>query len=106
MNVAFPPETGSDLFRETYSQDIFPRIDAFEPDLILISAGFDAHADDPLAQMNLVTSDFAWVTHGLCDLADKHCGGRVVSALEGGYNLSALAASAAAHVQVLKERGR
>lgn len=106
MNVAFPPETGSDLFRETYSQDIFPRIDAFEPDLILISAGFDAHADDPLAQMNLATSDFAWVTHGLCDLADKHCGGRVVSALEGGYNLSALAASAAAHVQVLKERGR
>ena len=106
MNIAFPPETGSDLFRETYEQDVFPRIDEFAPELILISAGFDAHADDPLAQMNLTTADFAWVTQGLCDLAEKHCAGRVVSALEGGYNLTALAASAAAHVQVLKERGR
>ncbi|NBX09231.1 MAG: histone deacetylase family protein, partial [Marivivens sp.] len=69
-------------------------------------AGFDAHRDDPLAQLEFETEDFAWVTHRLCDIAEASCNGRVVSALEGGYNLDALAASAAAHVSVLEERGR
>ena len=72
----------------------------------MISAGFDAHRADPLAGMNLVEDDFTWVTEQLCDLADRHCQGRVVSALEGGYDLEALGASALAHVSVLKERSK
>jgi len=85
---------------------VLPRIDAFAPQLVIISAGFDAHMADPLAGMNLTTDDFAWVTEKLCDVADRHCHGRVVSSLEGGYDLEALGASAAAHVKVLEERGR
>ena len=81
-----------------------PAIDAHAPDLLIISAGFDAHADDPLANLMLREADFEWITHRLCDLADRHCDGRVVSTLEGGYDLDALAASTAAHVRVLKER--
>ena len=105
LNVPLKPGTGSKQFREVYERVVFPRIDAFAPQLVLISAGFDAHADDPLAGLNLSTEDFGWVTGRLCDLADKHCQGRVVSALEGGYDLTALGASAAAHVSVLRERG-
>jgi acetoin utilization deacetylase AcuC-like enzyme len=73
--------------------------------MILVSAGFDAHARDPLANLNLVEADFAWATARLCELADRLCGGRIVSTLEGGYDLTALAASVAAHVRVLMERG-
>ena len=105
LNVPLKPGTGSKVFRDTYERLVFPRVDAFAPQLVLISAGFDAHEDDPLAGLNLTTEDFAWVTRRLCDLADKHCQGRVVSALEGGYDLPALGASAAAHVNVLRERG-
>ncbi|SEN12771.1 Acetoin utilization deacetylase AcuC [Pseudorhodobacter antarcticus] len=99
-----PHSTGTDM-RAAYTAHILPQIDAFKPELILISAGFDAHRDDPLANLNWSTDDFAWLTHRICDLADAHCAGRVVSALEGGYDLAALAASTAAHVAVLKERG-
>ena len=81
-----------------------PAIAAHEPDLIVISAGFDAHADDPLANLELTDDDFIWVTQELCDLADAHAGGRVVSTLEGGYDLDALASATAAHCRVLKER--
>ena len=105
LNVPLKPGTGSKVFRDTYERLVFPRVDAFAPQLVLISAGFDAHEDDPLAGLNLITDDFAWVTRRLCDLAEQHCQGRVVSALEGGYDLPALGASAAAHVDVLKERG-
>ena len=105
MNVPLPEGCGSALFRKTYERDVFPRIAAFKPELLLISAGFDAHADDPLAGLNWQDDDFAWVTEQLCDLADEHCQGRVVSALEGGYDLEALGRSARAHVEVLKERG-
>jgi acetoin utilization deacetylase AcuC-like enzyme len=80
---------------------ILPAIAAFSPDLILISAGFDAHVRDPLANINLVEADFAWATGKLMDIADKSCGGRVVSVLEGGYDLEGLARSAAAHVMML-----
>jgi acetoin utilization deacetylase AcuC-like enzyme len=86
------------------AQVVLPRVDAFSPEILIISAGFDAHKDDPLAGMNLVEDDFTWVTNQLCDLADRHCQGRVVSSLEGGYDLPALGASAAAHVTVLRER--
>jgi acetoin utilization deacetylase AcuC-like enzyme len=105
VNIAFPAGTGSKRFRDTYEREVFPRVAAFSPDLLFISAGFDAHRDDPLAGLMLATDDYAWVTGRLCDLADEVCQGRVVSALEGGYDLEALGASAAAHVKVLKERG-
>ena len=106
LNVPLPDGTGSAAFRAAYEAQVFPRIDAFKPELLIFSAGFDAHRDDPLAGMMLEAADFAWVTERLCDLAEKHCGGRVVSSLEGGYDLAALGASAAAHVRVLEERGR
>jgi acetoin utilization deacetylase AcuC-like enzyme len=106
VNVPLPDGCGSSKFRAAWEREVFPRVDAFKPELLLISAGFDAHADDPLAGMMLHEDDFAWITGKLCDLADKHCSGRVVSALEGGYDLEALGRSARAHVDVLKERAR
>ena len=104
LNVPLPDGAGSKAFRDAMTRVVLPRVDAFAPELLLISAGFDAHKDDPLAGMNLVEDDFAWITTQLCDLADRHCKGRVVSSLEGGYDLAALGASVAAHVNVLKER--
>ena len=105
LNVPLPPGADGELFRAEAETEILPRVDAFAPELVLISAGFDAHAADPLAQLMLVEEDFAWITHRLCDIADAHCEGRIVSTLEGGYDLKALAASVAAHVDVLMERG-
>ena len=106
LNVPLAVGAGSAAFRAAYEAQVFPRVEAFKPELLLISAGFDAHADDPLANMELVDEDFAWVTSRLCDLADAHCSGRVVSALEGGYDLDALGRAARAHVEVLEKRGR
>ncbi|WP_127106116.1 histone deacetylase family protein [Pararhodobacter zhoushanensis] len=105
LNVPLAPGTRGPDFRDAWEGQVFPRLDIFKPELILISAGFDAHIDDPLAQLALTEEDFIWITHRICDLADAHAGGRVVSALEGGYNLDALAASTAAHIRVLMERG-
>lgn len=105
INLPLPPGTAGPAFRDAWERVVFPRVDAFAPELILISAGFDAHADDPLAQLMLREGDFDWITRRICDLADRHAAGRVVSVLEGGYNLDALAASVAAHVGVLMERG-
>lgn len=101
VNVPLHPGEGSDEFREAFEIAILPRLDAFRPDLVVISAGFDAHWRDPLASLNLREADFAWATQKLIDIADKHAGGRVVSVLEGGYDLDALARSAAAHVGAL-----
>jgi acetoin utilization deacetylase AcuC-like enzyme len=83
------------------SRVLLPALDAFAPGLILISAGFDAHRSDPLAQLLLEEADYIWATQQLLDVARRHAGGRVVSTLEGGYDLIALGASAAAHVRVL-----
>ncbi len=105
INVPLPPGAGGPAFRTAVTEKILPTLKAFAPELVLISAGFDAHADDPLAQLMLREDDFAWITHRMCDIADTHAGGRVVSTLEGGYDLDALAASVAAHVDVLMERG-
>ncbi|MFC2966945.1 histone deacetylase family protein [Acidimangrovimonas pyrenivorans] len=105
LNLPLAPETGGAEMREAYERVILPAVDAFQPELLLISAGFDAHLADPLAQLEWQVADFEWLTGKLCDLADRHCDGRVVSTLEGGYDLQALAASAAAHVQGLMERG-
>ncbi len=106
LNVPLSPGDGGEKFREVFAGQVLPAVDAFAPELLIISAGFDAHADDPLANLNLREADFAWATEQLCDLADRHCRGRVVSSLEGGYDLPALAASVAAHVKVLMERGK
>ena len=106
VNLPLPVGCGSAKFRSTWEREVFPRVAAFEPEFLLISAGFDAHANDPLAGMMLQEDDFTWITNKLCDLADKHCSGRIVSALEGGYDLEALGRSVRAHVDVLKERAQ
>lgn len=103
VNVPLPAGAGSIPFRAAYDGTIFPALATFRPEFLLISAGFDAHRADPLAQLMVEESDFAWVTERLLDIAADHAGGRVVSTLEGGYDLSALAASAAAHVGVLMQ---
>jgi acetoin utilization deacetylase AcuC-like enzyme len=100
-NVPLPPYAGSMEFREAMESRILPALDRFRPEFLLISAGFDAHLADPLANLELVEEDFAWATERLLAVADRHAGGRVVSALEGGYDLDALAASTAAHVLAL-----
>jgi acetoin utilization deacetylase AcuC-like enzyme len=101
VNAPLRPGAGSDDFRAAYRQRILPALDAFAPDLILISAGFDAHVRDPLAQLRVQTQDFAWLTREILDIAERRSGGRIVSTLEGGYDLEALAASVAAHVKAL-----
>jgi acetoin utilization deacetylase AcuC-like enzyme len=78
-----------------------PRLEEFCPQMLFISAGFDAHREDELGQLGLVEADYEWITRRLKDLADRHCGGRIVSCLEGGYALSALARSVVTHVRVL-----
>lgn len=105
LNLPLAPATDGAAMRRAYETQGFARLRAWAPELILISAGFDAHADDPLANLMWDEEDFAWITRGLCDIADEVCAGRVVSTLEGGYDLPALAASAAVHVTELKERG-
>ena len=101
--VNAPLRSGDDgtVFKEAMETRILPRITSFAPDLILISAGFDAHVRDPLASLRLVDTDFGWITRRLMEIADKKCEGRVVSLLEGGYDLEGLATSAAAHVTAL-----
>lgn len=106
FNLPFPPDTAGPAFRCHYEAEVFPALENFRPEVILISAGFDAHRADPLAQMALVEEDFAWVTGRLCEIAAEFCDGRVVSTLEGGYDLRALGASAAAHVTTLMEHTR
>ncbi|UCH76028.1 MAG: histone deacetylase family protein [Rhodospirillales bacterium] len=101
VNAPLPPFTGSAEFREAMQAIILPALAEFAPEFLLISAGFDAHADDPLASLELDEDDFAWATRQLMDVADRHCDGRIVSTLEGGYDLAALGRSAAAHVRTL-----
>lgn len=98
VNAPLSPNTGSDHFREAFKSRVLPAIADFSPDLIIISAGFDAHHRDPLAQINLVGEDFDWATGRILEMADKYAGNRVVSLLEGGYDLEGLAESAAMHV--------
>lgn len=103
LNLPLPPGSGGPAVRDVYSARILPRLEEFAPELILISAGFDAHRADPLANLNWETEDFAWITRELCALADRVCGGRIVSSLEGGYDLAALAEACAAHVLELMQ---
>jgi len=101
VNVPLRPMAGSSQFRTAVTQRILPALDAFGPEFMLISAGFDAHRNDPLAQLLLDETDYVWITERLIEIADRHASRRVVSALEGGYDLPALGASVAAHVRVL-----
>ena len=104
LNIPLPPESGGAVMRQAYENKAFPALESFAPQLLILSAGFDAHADDPLANLNWTTADFIWLTEALCDIAARHCQGRIVSVLEGGYDLDALADAVAAHVNVLIEK--
>jgi acetoin utilization deacetylase AcuC-like enzyme len=101
VNAPLTAGDGGPEFRAAFETTILPRLEAFAPELIVISAGFDAHLRDPLANLNLLEPDFAWVTQKLTELAGRHAGERVVSVLEGGYDLEGLAGSVAAHVGAL-----
>jgi len=101
VNAPLSAGDGGEPFREAFETVILPKLRDYKPGLVIISAGFDAHARDPLANLNLVESDFAWVTQQLMDVADQYCDGHVVSLLEGGYDLQGLSQSVATHVTEL-----
>ena len=105
-NAPLKAGDGGAAFREAWSQVVMAGLDAFRPNLILVSAGFDAHADDPLGRLRLEDEDFAWATTTIVEAAHRHCGGRIVSILEGGYKLDTLASSATAHLRGLMEGAR
>jgi len=104
-NAPLRPGDGGDRFKEAFEQRILPSLRNFAPDIVLISAGFDAHVDDPLANLRLTEPDFAWATNKIAEAAERHAQGRLVSMLEGGYNLAALARSVAVHVGALMQAG-
>jgi len=103
LNVPVPAYTSGPAVRALVTDQWLPRLEAHRPELILVSAGFDAHREDDMAQMGLVEADYAWITEKLVDVADRHAGGRIVSTLEGGYNLSALGRSVVAHIRALSK---
>jgi len=103
VNVPVPPYTRGMAVRELIDVMWMPRLEEFAPQMLFISAGFDAHREDDLGQLGLVEADYEWITRRLKDLADRHCGGRIVSILEGGYALSALGRSVVAHLRVLAD---
>jgi acetoin utilization deacetylase AcuC-like enzyme len=105
VNVPLRAGSGSAEFRAAWGERILPLLDAFAPEFVIVSAGFDAHRADPLAQLDVETEDFVWLTEELLAIADRHAKGRLVSVLEGGYDLAALAESAATHVQSLMRAG-
>ena len=105
INVPLRAGSGSAEFRAAWSERILPMLDDFAPELVIVSAGFDAHRADPLAQLEVETEDFVWLTEELLAIADRHAQGRLVSVLEGGYDLNALAESVATHVQSLMQAG-
>ena len=106
LNIPIQANTDGPTFKQKFDEIILPRLDSYEPEILIISAGFDAHYKDPLANIELMTEDYEWITHRLCDIADEHADGRIISSLEGGYNLAALADSVAVHVKVLMERSK
>jgi len=106
LNIPIQANTDGPAFRQKFDEIILPRLDSYKPEILIISAGFDAHYKDPLANIELMTEDYEWITHRLCDIADEHADGRLISSLEGGYNLAALAESVAVHVKVLMERSK
>jgi len=105
LNAPLPPGTASDGFRHAWRERLLPALHGFRPQLVLVSAGFDAHRRDPLAQLRLTGDDYAWITSELVAAADRHAAGRLVSLLEGGYDLAALRESSVAHVRALLGAG-
>jgi acetoin utilization deacetylase AcuC-like enzyme len=105
VNVPIPPYARGPEVREAIEAMWLPRLEEFKPQMIFISAGFDAHREDDLGQLGLVEADYAWITRRMVEVAARHAQGRIVSCLEGGYNLSALARSVAAHLRVLGDLG-
>jgi acetoin utilization deacetylase AcuC-like enzyme len=101
VNLPVPAYTKGMAVRELFEQTLLPRLEAFKPEMIFISAGFDAHRDDELGQLGLVEADYAWLTEQICAVAKRHAQGRVVSCLEGGYNLGALARCVHAHLSAM-----
>ena len=104
LNIPMMPGTGDEEYRRVFSDVILPRIDEFKPEFVLISAGFDAHRRDPLAPLSLETESYGWMTDELLAVADRSCDGRLLSILEGGYDLDALGESVALHLRRLVER--
>ena len=105
LNLPLAPGSGSAALQAAWARKGLPAVDAFAPDLILVSAGFDAHERDPLAQLEARDSDFEWLTREIMALADQHCRGKLVSILEGGYDLQGLASASRAHVEALSRAG-
>jgi len=103
VNIPLPHGTGSEAFRQAVESEMLPALEAFDPEFIFISAGFDAHYSDPLAGLNFNAEDYYWITRELMHLADRHCNGRIVSMLEGGYSMEGLEQSTAAHVKALMQ---
>ncbi|MDB5868560.1 MAG: histone deacetylase superfamily [Polaromonas sp.] len=101
VNVGLPPRSGSEQFREAVTSRWLPALEAFQPEMIYVSAGFDGHREDDMGNLGLIEGDYEWVTKQIMAVARRHCRGRVISCLEGGYALSALARSVAVHVRVL-----
>ena len=101
LNMPLPPGAGGVEFRRAWEREGLPALEAFRPELLILSAGFDAHRADPLAELQLATEEYGWLTDRFMAVADAHCGGRLVSVLEGGYDLGALSASVALHVRRL-----
>jgi len=104
LNLPLRPHAGDAELIELFDRDVVPEIDRFRPELILISAGFDGHRDDPIADIELTERAYEHMTRRLCESADRHCGGRIVSVLEGGYHRPAFASSAIAHLRALQGR--
>ncbi|HEU5359727.1 MAG TPA: histone deacetylase, partial [Candidatus Deferrimicrobiaceae bacterium] len=104
LNLPLKPRTADQGFLDLFEREVVPEIEKFRPDLIMISAGFDAHKDDPIADIDLTERSFAHMTQRLCEMADRYCQGRIVSVLEGGYNGSSLASSVIVHLKTLQGR--
>ena len=103
VNIPLPAYTKGDVARKLIEEQWLPRLEAFQPEMIFISAGFDAHREDDLGQLGLVEADYTWITQQIRDVAKRHAKGRIVSSLEGGYNLGALGRSVEAHVRALAD---
>jgi acetoin utilization deacetylase AcuC-like enzyme len=103
INVPIPPYTKGPEIRDAIEAMWMPRLEAFRPEMVFISAGFDAHRDDELGQLGLVEADYEWITQRVKSVADRHAQGRIVSCLEGGYDFGALARSVAVHLRVLAD---
>jgi acetoin utilization deacetylase AcuC-like enzyme len=101
LNIRLPGGCNSAQFRALYEDKVFPKLNDFAPNLIMLSSGFDAHKNDPLAPINLETDDYTWLTERLCSIADQHCQGRIISVLEGGYDLESLKDCVTAHLKAL-----